>query len=88
VFSVPPQRHDTPSTSKVDHSLLQRIERLESFILPQDGRSGVVALQQVIDGEFGTSSSPEYHEAENDVRLLDNLGTRDNSLVPLSPYGH
>jgi hypothetical protein len=86
VFSVPPQRHETQSTYKVDHDLLQRIDRLESILLAQDGGSGVVARQQVIDGDFGISSSPEHHEADSDVRLLDSLGTRDDSLVNSSPF--
>ena len=92
-FLVPPQRRaGSASTFHSDSEILARIERLESIVLKQTGSAEALSNSTLVDsdvtGQQPLYPSPESFIASNvhlkrdqDSLLLENIGTREDSLV-------
>lgn len=96
-FLVPPQGEtNTTSTSHSTTEILERIERLESIVLKQTGSAHTPSTHTSDDG-YVARQEPRYRsesamvsvsnihqKQDQDSRLLENIGTREDSLVRVS----
>ncbi|KAF2093561.1 hypothetical protein NA57DRAFT_61267 [Rhizodiscina lignyota] len=92
-FVVPPQKHtETTSTIRHNEELLERIERLESIVLQPNSvqarskysldNSRLVTRPAIPQGSDGVVDSDDHHERDQDSQLLENVGTREDLLLP------
>ncbi|KAF4633565.1 hypothetical protein G7Y89_g4544 [Cudoniella acicularis] len=89
-FLVPPQvQTDTTSTFHSNAEILARIERLESIVLKQSGSAGTPSKytpddtrQQLLYPSSGSVVVSNIHQKrDQDSQLLENVGTREDSLL-------
>ena len=92
-FLVPPSgRRDTISTVHSNAEILGRIERLESIVLKQtdfaethskhaSDNSHVTRQQSLDPSSKNVVVSNVHQKRDQDSRLLENIGTREDSLV-------
>jgi hypothetical protein len=88
VFLVPPQKRQNLSGTSADRShaeLWERVKRLEALVLP---RSSVGSLQDTAPSDSvpgspvaGTASSKQQQDQDQALRVLDDVGTGDGSMV-------
>lgn len=88
---MPPSgQTDTFSTLYENAEILRRIERLESIVLNQTGptetrsnrvsQDGTIITQQPLNSD--SVVVPNVHQKQDqDLRFLENIGTREDSLV-------
>lgn len=84
-FLVPPQRRQPERNSTADRSaeILERIERLESLVLPKhipDDSHLTKRLAPTSSSEDAVISGV-HQEQDRDLHLLENVGIREDSLV-------
>jgi len=92
-FLVPPQGHaDATSASLGNAEIRERLERLESIVLKQTGSSEThsefgsddshaTRQQPLYPGAESVAVSTVHRQRDQDSRLLENVGTREDSLV-------